>query len=423
MYDMDKSNLMLSDSKSAEELLSYCIKSGKIRLEDVLKNMEDMKNQDILKQHPYAITKGSNGRWYTYLPDKTKSSGRRQIAKSTEEKVQQAVISYYRKKETEESTGNLNLENLFEQWLLWRRDTGTDPKTIKENKNDWDRFLSKHPVIKKKVVSIEMSDMETFFLDITANHAITYKRLINVKSVLNGVFKHGIRLKIIGHSPMAELDYKQFRTRCKPPASSKENYTEEERQKILGYLSSKTDVYSLSIQLAFFLCLRIGELICIEKQDIQGDKIFIRRSTRKRQDMNDDLSFGKVHYDIEERIKGNQKEGFRFIPLTPQAQKIIQKTMELYPEGKYLFMRNGKPILADTFNRHLKSVCNTLDIPYRSSHQIRFTMATMFYEGGIKVNQLSTFLGHSDTKTTFHYIRQQKATEKTAELMTDILDV
>lgn len=40
-----------------------------------------------------------------------------------------------------------------------------------------------------------------------------------------------------------------------------------------------------------------------------------------------------------------------------------------------------------------------------------------------KVNQLSTFPGHSDTKTTYHYVRQQKATERTAELMTDILDV
>lgn len=358
----------------------------------------------------------------TYLPDMTKPNGRRQIAKSTEEKVQQEVISYYRKKEAEESTEGMNLENLFEQWLIWRRDTGTDPKTIRENKNDWDRFLAKHPVIKKKVASIEMSDMESFFLDITANHAITYKRLTNVKSVLNGVFKHGVRLKIIAHSPMAELDYKQFRTRCKPSSSSKENYTEEERQKILGYLSNKTDVYSLSIQLAFYLCLRIGELICIEKQDIQGNRIYVHRSTRKRQDMNDDLSFGKVYYDVEERIKGNQKEGFRSIPLTPQAQKIVQKTLELYPEGKYLFMRNGKPILADTFNRHLKSVCNTLDIPYRSSHQIRFTMATMFYEGGIKVNQLSTFLGHSDTRTTFHYIRQQKADEETTALMTGILD-
>ena len=49
-------------------------------------------------------------------------------------------------------------------------------------------------------------------------------------------------------------------------------------------------------------------------------------------------------------------------------------------------------------------------------------MATMFYEGGIKVNQLSTFLGHSDTRTTFHYIRQQKADEETTALMTGILD-
>lgn len=50
-------------------------------------------------------------------------------------------------------------------------------------------------------------------------------------------------------------------------------------------------------------------------------------------------------------------------------------------------------------------------------------MATMFYDGGIKVNQLSNFLGHSDTQTTFHYIRQQQANEKTADLMKDILDM
>lgn len=70
--------------------------------------------------------------------------------------------------------------------------------------------------------------------------------------------------------------------------------------------------------------------------------------------MNDDLTFGKRYFDIEDRIKGNQREGFRFIPLTPQAQKVLKRILELYPEGEYLFMRYGKPILADTFNRHLK---------------------------------------------------------------------
>lgn len=410
-------------SDTEQTLLKYFIEKYNISLEDVLNDIESMKNQEILKQHPYTIFQGSNGRWYTYVPDDTKPKGRKLIAKSTREKIHQEVILYYRKKEADESIGKINLENLFGLWMLWRRDTGTDPKTIKENKNDWNRFLSNHPIKNKKVTSLELSDMESFFLDITKDHAITYKRMTNIKSVLNGVFKHAIRLKLIKHSPMADLDYKQFKTRCKPTSSNKNNYTMEERQKIINYLDTKSDVYSLAIQLAFFLCLRIGELISIEKADIHENEIFIKRSTRKRQIMNDDLTFGKVHYDIEERIKGNQKEGFRSIPLTPKAQKIIKKTMELYPEGKYLFMRNDKPILADTFNRHLKSVCVTLGIPYRSSHQIRFTMATMFYEGGVKVNQLSTFLGHSDTRTTFHYIRQQKADEETANLMTDILDV
>ena len=55
--------------------------------------------------------------------------------------------------------------------------------------------------------------------------------------------------------------------------------------------------------------------------------------------------------------------------------------------------------------------------------QLFTSVAAMFYQGGIKVNQLSTFLGHSDTRTTFHYIRQQKADEETVNIMTDILDV
>lgn len=218
-------------------------------------------------------------------------------------------------------------------------------------------------------------------------------------------------------------DYKQFHTRCKPTSSNKQNYTEEERKRILEYLSSKKDIYSQAIKLAFYLCLRIGELVSIKKSDIQGNEIFINRSTRRHQKMNDDLSFGKTEYTIEERIKGNQKEGFRSIPLTKKAPEIVDETIHLYPEGEYLFMRDGKPIYGDTFNRHLKSICKALDIPYRSSHQIRFTMATTLYEGGVKINQLSTFLGHSDTRTTFHYIRQKKADEHASQIMTDILDI
>ena len=44
--------------------------AGQNNIEDVLKNIEHMKNSEIIQQHPYKISQGSNGRWYTYLPYK-----------------------------------------------------------------------------------------------------------------------------------------------------------------------------------------------------------------------------------------------------------------------------------------------------------------------------------------------------------------
>ena len=218
-------------------------------------------------------------------------------------------------------------------------------------------------VFQRRLVLPPLNKQAKRNLHITKDHAITFKRLTNIKSVLNGVFKYAVRLKIIKHSPMLDLDYKQFHTRCKPSSSNKQNYTEEERRLILNYLSSKKDVYSQAIKLAFFLCLRIGELVSIKKEDVHDNALYVHRSIRRHQKMNDDLTFGKTEFTIEERIKGNQSEGFRSIPLTPQAQAIVNETMQLYPAGEFLFMQNGQPIYGGTFNLHFKSNCESLNIP------------------------------------------------------------
>jgi len=102
---------------------------------------------------------------------------------------------------------------------------------------------------------------------------------------------------------------------------------------------------------------------------------------------------------------------------------IAAQILEIYPDGEYLFMRWGKPIVANTFNKELWRVCEKLDIPYRSSHQIRFTTATRLFEHGVKLNQISTILGHSNIGTTLRYIRQQKTDEESFAIMTAVLDV
>ena len=408
------------------EILADAFKCGIINKEDVLKEVKMKQDEKIINQHPYKINQGKNGRWYTYLRDPESPKGRRQIAKSTKEKIYEAILADYNQRNKKNDLNSITLENLYEKWMIWRRDTGTAPKTITENKNEWNRFLKSNPIAHKKVREIRMYDLEDFFMQITTNHAITYKRLTNVKSMLNGLFKFGIRIALINDSPMHNVDFAQFQTRCKPENSVKDIYTLAEREAILQYLSAKTDIYSFAVQLAFYLCVRVGELITLKKSDIdiQDNKIYILRSARKQQILQDDLTFSPVEYTVEERIKGNKAQGFRFIPLTPQSKKLIEKIMDLYPGGDYLFMRNGHTLYTDSFNRYLKDkVCMPLKIPYRSSHQIRFTVATLLYEAGIPINQISAMLGHSETRTTMHYIRQQVADSKSRTIMSNLLDI
>lgn len=203
-----------------------------VDIEGVLKEIEMKKNKEIIEQHPYAITQGANGRWYTYVADPNAKHGRRQIAKSTKQKVLDAIISDYHQHHNEDDVKEITLEELYKNWMIWRRNTGTAAKTIKENYNDWHRFLESNVIAQKKVAKIDMFDLENKKNDI--------------------------------------------------------------------------DIYDLAIELCFYLCLRIGELIGIKKCDIKDNRIYISRSIRKEQIMNDDLTFSPVQYSTEERIKGNK---------------------------------------------------------------------------------------------------------------------
>ena len=109
------------------------------------------------------------------------------------------------------------------------------------------------------------------------------------------------------------------------------------------------------------------------------------------------------------------------IPLTDAALSIIEQTHSLYPDTEYLFMRDREQILANTFNEMLMKVCKEMNIKYRSSHQLRFTVATLLFENSIPITQLSTLLGHVDTAMTWHYIRKEEPDTQKADIMKAVL--
>ena len=316
----------------------------------------------------------------------------------------------------------ITLDEAYKEWILWRASVNTQSKTLKENMNEWNGFIRDTALAKMQVAKIEILDFENFLYDITKDFAITSKRLSNIISVLNGIMRRCVSRQIIQHNLLSDVDKKIFYNRCKPQNTQKENYSAEERQRILNYLEDKTDAYSLAIRFSFYLPLRFSETAAIKYSDIQGNKLSIQRAQRTCQKMNDDLTFEERYRTNEERIKGNKQTGFRTVGLTPTALSIVELVHSLYPDNEFLFMRNGKQILGDTFNEQLKKVCKNLNIKYRSSHQLRFTVATMLFQAGMPITKLSVLLGHSNTEMTWHYIRQQTPDEEDLELMESVLD-
>lgn len=377
-----------------------------------------MNTSIILKQHPYPITQYADGRWKTYVKDSSKKNGRRQIAKRTKEEVVEEIIKLYKLEAKNESSHVL--EAVYEEWLIWRKESGTTEKTLAENINEFNRFIRPSKLISKKINSISVQDIDLFFKDITKEYSITAKRLINIKSVLSGIFQYALLKGYTVSNPVLLIDSRIYKLRCKP-TPRKKIYSLEEREQILKYLANSEHIADLAIQLDFCLGIRIGELTAIRKNDIQNDLIYIGRSQRKKQELQDDFSFGPVIHYIDERIKGNQTKGFRYLTLSSKAKSIINKTLSLYPDGDYLFMNNEKPLLPDTFNKRLKKVCTELSIEYRSSHTIRFTVATMLFDAGVTTSQLSTYLGHGDVQTTFHYVCQQDLNQESSNIIKNVL--
>lgn len=383
-------------------------------LEEVAGLYETMRKETLVKQHcdTSKIKERKAGKYTQFY---ILIEGRQYSAKTRKELIDRLFELYC-------GDSVITLEEAYKEWMLWRASINTSSKTLKENMCEWNGFIKDTKLSQMQVAQIDIPDFEDFLYDITKDYAITSKRLSNIISVLNGIMRRCVSNKIIPHNLLADVDKTIFHNRCKPVNSIKDNYSAEERQKILDYLQDKTDGYSLAIRFSFYLPLRFGETAAIKYSDIKDGKLRIQRAQRTCQKMKDDLTFEPRYLTNDERIKGNKKTGFRTVGLTSTALSIAEQAHQLYPDNEYLFMRNGEQLIGNTFNEELEKICKKLNIKYRSSHQLRFTVATMLFQGGMPINKLSVLLGHSTVAMTWHYIRQQTPDDADLELMESVLD-
>lgn len=380
------------------ESLESLVSSGVISPDIAKENIFKLKESAVLRIHPYKISVRKTGRYCTRILN---SNCKQKSAKSYEDLILKLYNLYY-------ELNAMTLERLFPDWVQYRYDeSSVSQKTVKENVFIWNSLLADSAIVKKPLVDLKPLDFVVFFRKITKNRQLTKKRFNDMKSILNNMFYYAIEREIVFHNPLLDINYRQFA--YKSVNTNIIPYSQEERKLILSCVND-SDLYDLAIKFFFYFTIRIGELKGLRFDDVKGNWLNVQRFVNDQHEVIDD-------------IKGHAAEGRRLLPIPDEAKKLIAKIRLMNPDSEYLFMtdvENSKFITTVTFNRRLKHYCDVLDIPYRSSHKLRFSTASILHKNGVGIPELQKLLGHTSASMTEHYLRDVSARDETFEKVTSI---
>lgn len=404
-----KRKITLSEEQKEEFL---CIQNLKSMLENgtltesemvIQRNIMSKKKEKLVYQVHFKGRKTKE--FYVCKDGRFKSQNPQFICRTKEQLIDKLYDYYFLS----------SLTTVYKDWIRYLSKTETvTPKTIEENTSIWRRFLANEKIATMQVAEIKPRHIKELFETWTGNGKITRKDFNNRKSVLNGIFSYAFWNEKIAYNPVKEFSNSQFK--FKMPNAVKKAYTVEQRSMLLNYLETlEPDAYVLGIMLAFHGIFRIGEIKALTWDEKNGNQVDIYRQLVEERILQDDMTFSSPQKRYKDP-KGNPNYSIRTEYVSDKAVEILKKMKSLNPDKEPLFLYQGRTLTTESFNRRLEKYCKAIEIPYLSSHKIRFTTASMLYDSGVKAIDIQPLLGHSNLAMTQHYIGQRVREQDTTQM-------
>lgn len=405
---------------NGSELLMKALEIGTIDITLIQEQVELKERKDLLKKHVFKIWQGTNGSWYTYLPDAVK--GRKLVKRNSKKSIEDAIYLYYRDLNTEST-----VEQVFNEWindkLAYEEIT---QQTYYKYKNNFKRFFKNKETGNwgdLHIKYITEDALEDFVRESIRVHELTAKAFSDFKIIIIGIFKHARKKKISNISIsyfFGDLELSKKSLKKKTKSIEEEVFFEDEIPKIMNYLKDNKDIKNLGILLSFYTGVRVGELSTLKKTDFVEQKmangtiahfVSIQRTEVKVRDENEKWIFA-----VQENAKTDA--GIRNVILSNEAWDIYKQILDINNSGEYLFMRNGTRIRGNYFNRRLDRICKELKMPHRSMHKIRKTYGTLLLDSKTDEALVAEQMGHTDVATTrkYYYYSNKKVDSKVSQI-------
>lgn len=83
----------------------------------------------------------------------------------------------------------------------------------------------------------------------------------------------------------------------------------------------------------------------------------------------------------------------------------------------YVFYSQGSRMTSRAFNFGLEKVCRYANIPVRTSHKIRKTVASLLCDNNVPLEEIQKMLGHTNLATTLAYLYNPQTSKETEALI------
>ena len=396
-----------------------------IEMDEMLDKVLEMRKRiqqikQIKEMHPYEIHSTEKSGWFTNVDDASQPTGKRKIRRANEESFWDAMIDWY----FTHTEKNITFRQLFDKWINWKT-TPTNSSNIKRIMASWKAYYLEEPLSKKlletpvsKITSLQLREWAESLMK---KHEPDTKKFSRMFSIINQCleFASDEDIAIVNDNLWQKARKKlnkSLMSQSSTPSDESQVFTDEERKMIktmvredLVKYQKQSSSAGLQVLFLFETGLRIGECCGLKWSDVKNNRLYIRRQADN------------------ERVKEWTKTtaGYRDIPLTKEAQKILEEVAEYNREHGYtaewIFQSNNPKydyrLSYNSADRKLRKLCARLDSEMKSPHKCRKTcISTLLDNPNVNNRTVQRFAGHSDLATTYKFYNfERKSKEEQAE--------
>ena len=188
------------EQKEVLELLEVAVKSGIIDIDSVKQSMTKVKKDEILKNHPYKIYQGNDGRWRTYVSDSMSKQGRKLLVKSSETALVKVLVDYYNGLEEEESNRRITLRRLYPRWIEYKKLHTNAQSYIIRIESDWKKYYLNNSIIDVPIQRLNKLKLDVFAHKLIQDYCMTKNQYYNATVIIRQALLYAVDLGIIAVS-------------------------------------------------------------------------------------------------------------------------------------------------------------------------------------------------------------------------------